>query len=282
MTNAPEWPERRLIPYEASTFEARRVLVLAPHADDEVIGCGGALADLIARGAAVRVLILTDGAGDESDPGVRRKVETARAAESRAALELLGGGEVVTGGLPDRGLETRLREVKRTIEESLVGFAPDLVFVPSPAEIHPDHRALSEAFLSMAIGPEDAPAVRALAPATVAFYEVSQPIRPNFLFDATRVAARKEQAIAAFASQLAVRDHRAFVAGLGAYRRMTLPRDVATAEGYYVVPARALRDGAAELRRMIGPAMPDVGANGRPPLSLVERLRVLFTGRVRP
>ena len=63
--NAHDFPERKLIPYEASRFEARRVLVLAPHADDEVFGCGGALADLIEQGAVVRILILTDGAGDE-------------------------------------------------------------------------------------------------------------------------------------------------------------------------------------------------------------------------
>jgi LmbE family N-acetylglucosaminyl deacetylase len=276
--SAHNFPERRLIPYEASTFQARRVLVLAPHADDEVFGCGGALADLAGKGAAVRVLLLTDGAGDEADPAARRRIGEDRAAESRAALAILGGGEVVTAGLPDRGLETCLRAVEKILEAAITSFSPDLVFAPSPVEIHPDHRALSEAFLTVA----STSAAPALENATVAFFEVSQPIRPNFLFDATCVAARKEQAVAAFASQIAQRDYPAFLAGLGAYRRMTLPRDVTVAEGYYVVPARSLRTGADELRRRIGPALPDVGTNSRRPLSLVERLRVLFTGRVRP
>jgi LmbE family N-acetylglucosaminyl deacetylase len=278
--NAHDFPERKLIPYEASRFQARRVLVLAPHADDEVFGCGGALADLIEQGAVVRVLILTDGAGDEQDPGLRRRIDDERSAESRRALQELGGGEVVTVGLPDRGLENRLRKVNETLEEALVDFSPDLIFVPSPAEIHPDHRALSEAFLDLARGSASAAVSSALAAATVAFYELSQPIRPNFLFDATRVLSRKERAVACFASQLADRDYPAFVAGLGAYRRMTLPKDVRSAEGFYVVPARDLRTGARDLRERIGPAVPGVGRNGRPPLSFIERLRVLVTGRL--
>ncbi|HQQ79461.1 MAG TPA: PIG-L family deacetylase, partial [Thermoanaerobaculia bacterium] len=59
--------ERALVPYEASRFDARRVLVLAPHPDDEVFGCGGALADLASRGATIDVLLVTDGAASTSD-----------------------------------------------------------------------------------------------------------------------------------------------------------------------------------------------------------------------
>jgi LmbE family N-acetylglucosaminyl deacetylase len=148
--------------------------------------------------------------------------------------------------------------------------------VPSPAEIHPDHRAVAEALLALSSGP----AADVLEEINLAFYELSQPIRPNFLFDATRVLSRKERAVACFASQLADRDYPAFVAGLGAYRRMTLPKDVRSAEGFYVVPARDLRTGARDLRERIGPAVPGVGRNGRPPLSFIERLRVLVTGRL--
>src|SRR5450759_741755 len=54
--------ERDLMPYEASSFVASRVVVFAPHPDDEVFGCGGALADLRDRGARVDVVLVTDGA----------------------------------------------------------------------------------------------------------------------------------------------------------------------------------------------------------------------------
>ena len=50
-SEAGKYPERELIPYEASRFSARRAVVLAPHADDEVFGCGGAIAARIEAGA---------------------------------------------------------------------------------------------------------------------------------------------------------------------------------------------------------------------------------------
>ena len=54
--------------------------------------------------------------------------------------------------LPDRGLAGRVPEVAALLEEELLGTLPDLVFVPSPVEVHPDHRAVAEAFLSLFCG----------------------------------------------------------------------------------------------------------------------------------
>jgi LmbE family N-acetylglucosaminyl deacetylase len=248
------WPERDLIPYEASTFSARRALVLAAHADDEVFGCAAAIADLRAKGAEVVVAILTDGAGEEGDPAARARIASARAAESRAALEALGGGTVEAGSLPDRGLSERTAEVSRELVRLLSAHRPDLVFVPSPSEIHPDHRALAEAFLDGASG-DLAPHLGA---ATVAFYEVSQPIRPNFLLDATTHLAAKKKAMASFPSQNGARDYPRFVLGLNAYRAMTLGPSVAAAEAFRVIAGAELSAqdaGAREaLRRAIGPS----------------------------
>ena len=55
--------EQRLIPYEATlNFAKGRLLVLAPHPDDEVFGCGGAIMRQMGAGGIVHVIILTDGA----------------------------------------------------------------------------------------------------------------------------------------------------------------------------------------------------------------------------
>src|SRR5271169_5164870 len=187
--------ESNLLPYGTSTFTAGRVVVFAPHPDDEVLGCGGALADLLDRGARLDVVFVTDGA-----------------AGARDALE--------------RG------RVAAVLARWLVDAAPDLVFAPSPVETHPDHRAVSVALVRVAARASGDAAALALEGAQVAFFELSQPFRPNFLFDATGVLERKERAMAAFASQAAVRDYAGFVRGLHAYRRMTLSADVASVEAY--------------------------------------------------
>jgi len=266
-------PEEGLVPYRASTFEARRVLVFAPHADDEVFGCGAALASLSARGSAVTVVVLTDGAGDTAEAGDRRRIAAKRLAESRAALDLLGGGEVREAGFPDRRLGDDPGRLLAALSREVVAVRPDLVFVPSPVEIHPDHRALAAAFVALAAKGEPA-----LAQATVAFYEVSQPIRPNFLLDCGPFAEAKAKAGRAFVSQNGARNYTGYVAGLNSYRRMTLPGEPTAAEGFWVTRAAALvGETLTGLASRMGPSA-DLPQER---LSFVERLRVLVTG-VRP
>lgn len=250
-------PEERLVPYHATRLSAERVLVLAPHADDETIGCGGALAGMIRDGAAVEVLVVTDGAADEADPAKRRETAEVRLGESRRALEALGGGSVRCGFLPDRGLSARPPELARLLEEALLASRPQLVFVPSPVEVHPDHRAVAAAFLSLFRGGTGRSLLRALPEgARVAFYEVSQPIRPNVLVDVSADAARKQAALALHASQLGGHDYAAFSRGLGEYRRMSLPANVASAEALFVVPADRLPGIPPErLAAAIGPTL---------------------------
>ncbi len=233
--------ERTLVPYEASSFVASRVVVLAPHPDDEILGCGGALADLLDRGARVDVVLVTDGAAGARDAEERARIASRRLEESRRALEALGGGALHAGTFPDRGLAERLGEVAALLDRWLVEAAPDLVFAPSPVETHPDHRAVAAALFGVAARGARDPAARALEGATVAFFELSQPFRPNFLFDATRVLARKERAMGELASQAAERDYAGFVRGLNAYRRLTLSADVLSVEAYSVCAGFRLR-----------------------------------------
>lgn len=265
--------ERVLVPYETSRFEAKRVLVLAPHADDEIFACGGALADLATRGAAIDILLVTDGAAAGADEPARRRIAARRAAESQEALRALGGGSVHEGGLPDRGLGARPAELESLLAAWLAKASPDLVFAPSPVETHPDHRAVAIALFALAGRPPGDAGREALLKSTVAFFELSQPFRPNFLFDLTPVLERKERAVAAFASQASERDYAGFVRGLNAFRRMTLPPGVAAAEAFAVFPGGLL----AEPGRVFAALQPVAPERRLPAL---QRLGVLFTGRL--
>ena len=228
--------EADTIPYDAARLLGERLLVLAPHPDDEVIGCGGLVAQHMAQQRAVRVIVATDGAEAEPSAADRDGYRRQREDESRRALAMLGDADVHFLRFADRALDDA---VAQPLREHLLAFRPDLICVPSPVEIHPDHLALSRAFCELV--QRDASLFADLAIARVAFYEVSQPLRPNTLVDITDVAERKYRAISAHTSQAAIRDYASYARGLNAYRALTLPPQSKFAEGYWTTDLATLR-----------------------------------------
>jgi LmbE family N-acetylglucosaminyl deacetylase/glycosyltransferase involved in cell wall biosynthesis len=223
-------PESEAIPFEAQDLRGERLLVLAPHPDDEVIGCGGLVALHLREFRSVHVVVATDGA--QAGDGAQRE------AESRAAVALLGNATIEFLRFPDRELESA-RELDLRLAAILRERKPDLIAVPSPLEIHPDHAALSLAFCDLIA--RDPSLFAELAVAHVAFYEVSAPLWPNTLVDITPVAESKYAAIQAHASQTAIRDYTSYARGLNAWRAMTLPTNVKFAEAYWTTPLPSLR-----------------------------------------
>ena len=224
-------PESEAIPYEPADLRGERLLVLAPHPDDEVIACGGLIALHAREKRQIRVVVVTDGA--EAGEAATRE------AESRQGLAVIGDIDCRFLGFRDRQLEGESESLKKQLREILLEYKPDLIAVPSTLEIHPDHRALARAFVELI--QRDESLFSALAVTRVAFYEVSAPIRPNALVDITSVADLKNGAIAAHASQTALRDYGSYARGLNAYRAMTLPASVKSAEAYFVIPLPQLR-----------------------------------------
>jgi hypothetical protein len=153
-----------------------------------------------------------------------------RADEAKCAARVLGYGEPELWGYPDRGL---------VCDDALVGRLNDTigergyksVFAPSPFEVHPDHKALAFAMVSVAR--------RARAPFELCFYEVGVPLYPNRLLDISGVITTKRQAIACFVSQLAVQNYLRQCEGLNAFRSYTLPSHVTYAEAYCIVASAA-------------------------------------------
>jgi len=268
--------EDALIPYAASDLTGARILVLAAHPDDESLGAGGTIAKNAGRAEAIRVWIATDGTAQEGvGPGdveayaARRRDEAVRAA---AALGLTEPPRF--GGLRDRRLAEEPEALRAALAAELDAFSPDLVFAPSPAEIHPDHRALADALYAVVAasraGDPDHDRFRFLR---LAFYELSHPLLPNVLVDVAAEARKKEDALAAFASQQAVRDYAGAIQGLNAYRRLTL-EGRGPVEAFRVVTyAEASTTSLEDFRRAIGPSAIEAGEAGPAAVSVVIRTR---------
>ncbi|MBN8884148.1 MAG: PIG-L family deacetylase [Rudaea sp.] len=135
-----------------------RVLVVAPHPDDESIASGGLLLAAREAGAARRVVTLTDG---DNNPWPQRWIEkrwridavararwgARRRAEAQAALDLLGvaPGERAFLGLPDTGLTSLLLgdadKLVGALRRQIVDFRPSHLAFPALRDRHPDHSA---------------------------------------------------------------------------------------------------------------------------------------------
>lgn len=232
------WPtEPELVPYaplDLGFVEA--LLVLAPHPDDEVFGCGGLLALAAQRRARVRVVVATDG-GAGGSAAVREH-------ECRAATRMLLGAEAEDAlefwRLPDRGLHTD-DALRARIAALVASFAPNAVVVPSPFEVHPDHRALCRAAVeALAVEPANAPQLM--------MCEIGQPLLTNALVDITSVIALKQMAMGCFSSQLASQRYDEQILALNRYRAYTLGPGVTHAEAYRRLD---LREGGWSVERVI-------------------------------
>ncbi len=82
-------------PLASSTLARARWLVLAPHADDETLGCGALIADAAARGLFAGLVVLTDGAGSHDHDGAasRARLVAARRHEAILAVRRLAGAD---------------------------------------------------------------------------------------------------------------------------------------------------------------------------------------------
>jgi LmbE family N-acetylglucosaminyl deacetylase len=229
--------ESDAIPYEPAVLRGERLLVLAPHPDDEVIACGGLVAQHLAEGREVRIVVVTDG-GEAGEASLREE-------ESLRGIGILGNATVEFFRVPDRKLAEQTDVVKSRLRAIAAAFTPDLILVPGIEEIHPDHRALANLFCELV--QQDETLFSELAVARVAFYEVSRPLEPNAIVDITDVAEAKYAAIAAHASQTQLRDYAAYARGLNAYRAMTMPPSVKYAEAYLVVGLPELRTTAVSM-----------------------------------
>lgn len=138
------WPPLRRLPV-ADTAAWRRVVVVAAHPDDEILGAGGTMGLLARAGARLRVVAVTDGEASHPGTGDQAGLARRRVAESAAALQIVGahGAEVVRLGLPDTGLADREDELTAMLRRLCAGF--DVCLAPWEEDAHADHEAAGRA-----------------------------------------------------------------------------------------------------------------------------------------
>ncbi len=202
----------------------KRVLVIAAHPDDEVLGCGATMAMESAAGARVRTVLMTSGVTSrhsERTAEVEAQVHALRQ-EALAANRLLGVPEddVIFGGYVDQGLDDESRRslvhFLRTIVQE---YKPDVVYTHHARDYNLDHRIVFDATLS-ATRPYQGEHV----PAEVYAYEVNSStewgwqvrdaFRPTMYVDVGSQLGAKKAALAAYVSELHEHPHPRSIRGI--------------------------------------------------------------------
>jgi LmbE family N-acetylglucosaminyl deacetylase len=173
-----------------------RVFVIAPHADDEVLGVGGTLARHIARGDSVDVLILTDGARGMADGASLLELVETRRREAVAGMAQLGISSHEFWGLPEgHAPDTDMMgALALRLAMRIATAQPELVYAPWIGEQHADHyQAARLTRLGLALSGWDGLALG---------YEVWSPLEPHWLVDISVVWEQKLAAVGEHLSQL--------------------------------------------------------------------------------
>jgi LmbE family N-acetylglucosaminyl deacetylase len=181
-----------------------RVLVVAPHPDDETLGCGGTLLRMAQAGAHIAWLIVTDmkGAAGYSDDAIRR-----REAEISTVSEYFGFSEVFRLGFPTSQLDTLpMVDLIGTVSSVFKAFQPELVFLPSRADVHTDHRAVFDAGAACAKWFRYGSLRRVLAYETLSetdfALDAGSAFQPNYFVDISEFLDRKLEVMAMYQSEI--------------------------------------------------------------------------------
>jgi LmbE family N-acetylglucosaminyl deacetylase len=188
----------------------QRVVVLAAHPDDESLGCSGTIALLADAGATVTIVIASDGESTIGSPHAAHETARLRRSEAERSAAILGASARFLG-LPDGQLPASVAALSIAVRDAVGEHDAQAVLLPWFLDGHPDHRAVSDAFVSVA----------GQLPAGIEAwgYETWTPLPPNRVVDITTVIDRKQASLAAHATA-----HLAFDvdAGLGLARWRSL------------------------------------------------------------
>lgn len=176
--------------------ENEKILVVAPHPDDESIGCGGLLS---IYGKQCDVVVITDG----DDKKGLLDIADVRQREFEKAMTFAGIKKWKCLRIPERKVKENINQIKQ-IDFSQYAH----IFVPNRHDEHKDHVAVYKEVKKLAG-----------SNAKLYEYEVWSPLRnPNIYLDITKVSEQKVQMIQCHESQVNALDYVGMIMGLNAYR----------------------------------------------------------------
>ena len=187
----------------------KRVLVIAAHPDDEVLGIGGTIARLSAEGSECHLLIVTDGSSSQyRDSDHLHEIIESKKLETKGCADLLGFKTIHYGELPDMKLDkTPHIVINQVIEKVIDELQPDTVFTHFWGDVNRDHQEVYKSTL-VAVRPVLGQVVRELycyrVPSSTEWTpnKADTMFMANFFVDIEKFAEQKYKAFACYSTEL--------------------------------------------------------------------------------
>lgn len=130
----------------------KRVLVVAAHPDDEILGCGGTVLRHIVEGDVVHTMIMAEGltSRDETRDADGRSAElSALHTQAERSATFMGVEKLILHGFPDNRMdEVVLLDVVKKIEAEVEAFRPEIVYTHHAGDVNIDHRIVHDAVVT--------------------------------------------------------------------------------------------------------------------------------------
>lgn len=199
----------------------KRVLVIAAHADDETIGCGGTMLKHKAAGDSVELMIMTDGVGARTNINATNKNQ---AVKREGALSEVCRQLVISKchqyKFPDNRMDqVALLDVVQPIEELISTYHPDIIYTHHGGDLNIDHRVVHQAVMT-ACRPQPGSSVQRILTFEVnsstewATPSIGNVFQPNFFCDISIFIEQKKSMLMAYQDELRAYPHTRSIEGI--------------------------------------------------------------------
>lgn len=228
----PEYSQSELQELDTESCNGKNILVISPHPDDEIIGCGGTLIKMLQAGAIVTVLQLTDGSKTNALEDFPDDIsKTVRLKEAEEVANALGFSELILWKETDSNLQCSRENVNK-LTGLLNNLCPKVVFVPFINDTHPDHitanQILKEALKVSALDMQQT---------EVLSYEVWSLVPPNLYCIIDEQFDKKVQTLRKYRTGMKVINYVKFCESLNSYEGYALLKRKSFAEVFLKLDA---------------------------------------------
>jgi len=187
-----------------------RVLVIAPHADDETLGMGGTIALMVERGLEVHVAVITGHGEKKEHPIWPIDNWDNIIKENKKALKILGVSNIIYTNLPALCIENMPRwEINKVFFELISNIKPDEIYVPFVHDLHKDHESIFYAvnvatrpYLKTSNSIRRILAYETLSETNLQYPTSNNHFNPNVFVDISNTIRKKLDALKEYKSQL--------------------------------------------------------------------------------